>query len=130
MKIQERFIAVKYLPEKVSAKEGRAIFLDFQASMEVDRPRIVIDCSKLRELDKPAVHLLLCCLKEVMKRNGDVKLAALPPGSAAVQERTGMARLFDIHDTADEAVESFHRLPTARGPQQDASGPQRGGDRD
>jgi len=121
MMMQERSIAVKPLPEKVSAREERSIFRELEASMHTDRPRMVIDCSALRQLDKHAVHLLLCCLEEVMKRNGDVKLAALPPGSGAVVERTGMARLFDIHDTVAEAVESFHRSPTAEASQPDGS---------
>lgn len=48
-----------------------------------------------------------------MKRNGDVKLAAVPPVGAGLLELTGVKRLFDIFDTTAEAVNSFHHLSTS-----------------
>jgi hypothetical protein len=51
--------------------------------------------------------LLLCCLEEAMKRNGDVKLAAIPAGAEATVE---LIRLFEIFETSADAVKSF-RLP-------------------
>jgi anti-anti-sigma regulatory factor len=44
--------------------------------MNNDRAYIVLDCSKVGVMDRSAIYLLLCCLEEAMKRNGDVKLAA------------------------------------------------------
>ena len=79
--------------------------------MNVDRPSLVLDCSRVRLMDTSAVHLLLCCLEEAMKRNGDVKLAAVPAGATAVLELSGIDRLFEIYDTPAEAVSSFRRLP-------------------
>lgn len=58
------------------------------------------------------IHLLLCCLEEAMKRNGDVKLSAIPRGAEALLERTGVNRLFDIFHSSAEAVSSFHQLPS------------------
>ena len=55
--------------------------------------------------------MLLHCMEEVMKRNGDLKLAALPPGPAVMLEVTRVDRLFEIFDQAQDAVESFYRLP-------------------
>lgn len=79
--------------------------------MKTDRPRIVLDCSNVRQLNRSVVHLLLHCLEEAMKRNGDVRLAAMPPGAGPVLELTGVNRLFDIFNTTAEAVKSFHHLP-------------------
>ena len=110
MTISERAVAVKQLPEILSAKQARMFLREIQSSMNMDRPRLVLDCSNLRQLDKSAIHLLLCCLEEAMKHNGDVKLAALPPGAGAILESTGANRLFDIYDTTTDAVNSFHRL--------------------
>jgi anti-sigma B factor antagonist len=107
-----RTVAVKQLPEILSARQGRKFFREIQKCMDVDRPRMVLDCSKLQYLDKPVVLLLLCCLEEAMKCKGDVKLAALPSGAEAVLELTGVDRLFDIYDTIAEAVDSFHHLHT------------------
>jgi hypothetical protein len=55
--------------------------------------------------------LLLHCLEEAMKRNGDVKLAAVPTAAAVLLVSTGVARLFEAYDTTAEAVNSFHQLP-------------------
>ncbi len=112
MTISERAVIVKQLPEISSAKQERTVLREIQALMNVDRPRMVLDCSNLRQLDSSTIHLLLCCLEEAMKRNGDVKLAALPHGAGAILELTGVNRIFDIYDTAAEAVDSFHQPST------------------
>jgi hypothetical protein len=57
-----------------------------------------------------------------MKRNGDVKLAAIPPGAAAILELTRVDRLFEAFDNTADAVNSFQQLP-ANGFQQ-ALGPE------
>jgi ABC-type transporter Mla MlaB component len=107
MTIRLRVVKVKQLPEKLSVKQGRIFFREVEKCMNVDRPCIVLDCSHVRQLDRSVVHLLLCCLEEAMKRNGDVKLAAIPSGAKAALE---LSCLFEIFDTTADAVKSF-RLP-------------------
>jgi len=46
---------------------------------------------KSLQLDKRILHLLLCCLEEVMKCNGDIKLAAIPKRLSAVVPLNGQA---------------------------------------
>jgi anti-anti-sigma regulatory factor len=76
------------------------------------------------------IHLLLHCLEEAMKRNGDVKLAALPPEGAEFLRITGVTRLFDIYETTAEAVNSFsHFPPPAVVPALVAQATQRGSER-
>jgi len=71
----------------------------------------VLDCSRVRAFDQSAAHLLLCCLEEAMKRNGDVKLAGISAATSAVLELSGLDRLFETYDTNTEAVNSFRRPP-------------------
>lgn len=111
MAIQERAVTVKQLPEILDEKQERIFLREIQGLMNVERPCMVLDCSNARQLDKSTVHLLLCCLEEAMKRNGDVKLAALPAGAGEILELTGAGRLFDIYATTAEAVNSYRRLP-------------------
>lgn len=111
MTVPMRVVVVKQVPEKLPGKQGRSFLGEIQACVETDRPRIVLDCSKVRELDRHALHILLCCLEEAMKHNGDVKLAELPPGAHAFLEITGANRVFDTYATTAEAVEAFHQLP-------------------
>lgn len=90
----------------------REFLLEIDSCIDLNRPRIVLDCSRLREVDGPVIQLMLHCLEEAMKRNGDVKLAALPAEGVGLLELTGVSRLFDIFNTTAEAVNSFHQLPT------------------
>lgn len=113
MAIPMRVVAVKQLPEKLSGKQGRDFLNEVRECVETDRPRLVLDCSNVRELDRHALHILLCCLEEAMKRNGDVKLAALPGGAHAFLELTGASRVFETYATPEDAVNSFHQIPGA-----------------
>ena len=111
MPLRMRAIAVKQLPEKLSIKQRRIFFSELVNCMNVDGPRIVFDCSEMRQMDRSAIHLLLCCLEEAMKRNGDIKLAAISSEVAAILGHSGVDRLFEIFETNADAVDSFRRLP-------------------
>jgi anti-anti-sigma regulatory factor len=111
MTLRIRTVAVKQLPEVLNAKQGRLFFKELESCVNVDRPCLVLDCSKLRRMDSSVVHLMLCCLEEALKRNGDVKLAAIPAGATAILELSGIDRLFEVFDTTADAVSSFSRPP-------------------
>lgn len=107
-----RDVTVKQLPEISNMRQAHTFLREIYSAMESDRPRMVLDCSNLRLLNKPVLHLLLECLEEAMKRNGDVKLSALPPGGESILDRTGASRIFSIYGTTAEAVTSFRLLPS------------------
>jgi anti-anti-sigma regulatory factor len=111
MTIRKRPVAVMQLPEQVTRKQVRNITRELERSMSLTRPYLVLDCSNVRHFDNPAVHLILHCLEEAMKRNGDVKLAGLPLTANATLGAAATNRLFEIFDTTAEAVNSFHQLP-------------------
>lgn len=87
--------------------------------MNVERPSIVLDCSNVREMDNHTIHLLLCCLEGALKRNGDVRLAAVTPQALLSLEHAKADRLFRIFATVDEAANSFQR----RGPHARSAAP-------
>ncbi len=109
-----RPVAVRRLPDVLSVQQKVAFLHDIAGIMNTSRPRVVLDCSRLRECDISTIHLLLHCLEEAMKRNGDVKLAAVPTAAAIRLVSTGVARLFETYDSTEEAVNSFHQLPLPR----------------
>ncbi len=113
MPIKMRVVGVMQVPKLLNAKDSRTFLRDLQSLLDGDRPRLVLDCSKLPHLDKSVILLLLCCLEEVMKCNGDIKLADLPHGAAEMLRMTGADRLFDIYQTTAEAVNSFQRSPAS-----------------
>jgi anti-anti-sigma regulatory factor len=109
MTLPPRPVSIKQLPEKLNLRRGRLFFRELETCINVERPCLVLECSRIREMDKYAVHLLLCCLEGAIKRNGDVRLAAVAPDAMLNLESAGLDRLFRIFETVDEAVESFER---------------------
>jgi anti-sigma B factor antagonist len=109
-----RPVVVRRVPERLNFKQARAFCLEIQPMLNSDRPQIVFDCSQVKQLDAAGVEMLLQCLSQVLKRDGDVKLAALSPQMAVVLEMTRTDRLFEIYETSTDAVLSFSRfLPYA-----------------
>jgi anti-anti-sigma factor len=94
----------------VTALAERRFLHELETHVNTERPRLVLDCSHVQAMDEATVHLLLCCLEEGMKRNGDVKLAALSENSEVVLRRAGLDRLFEIYPTQAAALKSFHHV--------------------
>jgi anti-sigma B factor antagonist len=107
----EQPVVVRQLPERLNAGEAQTFFCQVEKLLNATYSRIVLDFTQVRELDAAGVQMLLRCLEEVMKRNGDVKLAAVPPGPAVMLELTSVDHLFEIFDTTADAVQSFHYFP-------------------
>ena len=126
-----RPVVIQQLPDKLIVGYTHQFFREIEPQLKSERPYLVFDFSNVRQFDSSGVQMLLHCMEEVMKRNGDLKLAALPSGPAVMLELTRVDRLFEIFDDAGEAVESFYRLPlpTLPGTQPDwhpASTPENG----
>jgi anti-sigma B factor antagonist len=110
-------VIVMELPEQLKYGAVQTFLSGLQPLLETDRPRIVLDCSKVENIDSAGVEMLLHCLEEAMKRDGDLKLAAVPPASAIILELMRVDRLFEVFETSDEAARSFHTLGSAVTPQ-------------
>jgi len=106
-----RAVVVKQLPESVSVNESQQLLRELAPLLEEDLPCLVFDFSEVRQLDSAGIEMLLRCMEEAMKRNGDVKLAAISPQVAVILELTRVDRLFEIFENPSDAVESFHRFP-------------------
>lgn len=106
-----RTVVVKQLPESVTLSQAQQLFWEVVPLLERDRPQLVFDFSEVRRLDSAGIEMLLHCMEEAMKRNGDVKLAAVSTQVAVILELTRVDRLFEIFANPSDAVESFHRFP-------------------
>lgn len=102
---------VKQLPVRVDLNHSRELFRELQPLLDQNRPCLVFDLSAVLYLDSAGVEILLRCTEEAMKRNGDIKLAAVSPQAAVILELTRVDRLFEIFEDPADAVESFQRFP-------------------
>ncbi|HEY1806924.1 MAG TPA: STAS domain-containing protein [Acidobacteriaceae bacterium] len=112
----KRTVIVKQLPSSPDLEQNLIFFQEVQGTIAERRPCLVLDCSLLRELDEATIHLMLHCLEEVLKRNGDLKLSGLPPHTEAAFAAARLERLFDVYDTAGDAVASFNHTPMSSAP--------------
>jgi anti-sigma B factor antagonist len=80
---------------------------DVQPLLNADRPQVVFDLSQVQQLDVSGVEALLHCMRQAMRRDGDLKLAALSDQAAIVLEMTRTDRLFEIYKSSTDAVRSF-----------------------
>jgi anti-sigma B factor antagonist len=88
-------------------KQARAFLSEVQPLLNADRPQLVFDLSNVKQMDAAGVDMLLQCMAQTMKRDGDLKLAAVSPQAAVVLELTRTDRLFEIYETSADAVRSY-----------------------
>jgi len=100
-------VIVKRIPERLNLKQSRKFQQEVRPFLQSDRPQIVFDLSQVKQIDAAGVDMLLTCMSEAMRRDGDLKLAALSPQAAIVLELTRTDRLFEIYDNSTDAVRSY-----------------------
>jgi len=108
-----RNVVVKQLPAVLDGTVSDAFYRELAECLQTDKPCLVLDFSEVRQIDSSGVDLLLRSIEETMKRNGDVKLAAVRPEAAAVLSMTRVDRLFEIFEKCSDAAESFFRFSPA-----------------
>ena len=109
-----RPVVVKRVPERLDLKQARKFIREVQPFLRSDRPQIVFDLSPVKQIDAAGVDMLLHCMGEAMKRDGDVKLASLSPQASVILEMTRTDRLFEIYENSTDAARSYSGfLPNA-----------------
>lgn len=111
-------VVVMQLPEELNLRNATRFLQDLNPLLETHRPRIVLDCSEVRYIDGAGVEMLLHCLEEAMKRDGDLKLAAVSPESEVILEFMRVDRMFEVFATSEDAVQSFSPTPSEAMPQE------------
>ncbi|MGB8063288.1 MAG: STAS domain-containing protein [Candidatus Sulfotelmatobacter sp.] len=104
-------VVVMQMPEQFTGGEVQTFMLELGPLLESNRPRIVLECSQVRSVDSAGVEMLLHSLEEVLKRDGDLKLAALSAEAEVFLELMRVARVFETFPTSEEAVRSFNVVP-------------------
>ena len=111
-------VVVIQVPEMLNVREVHSFMQELGPLLESNRPRIVLDCSQVRSMESAGVEMLLRCLEEVLKRDGDLKLAALSAEAEVILELMRVARVFEAFQTCEDAVRSFHAIPAEAVPQE------------
>lgn len=110
--METRSTIVVKLPECMTGKAVRTIMRQVKPALSLDHPYVVIDMSNVRQMDSAALDMLLSCMVQISRRDGELKLAGLSPEAATMLELTRMDRIFEIFPSVPEAVtSSAYELP-------------------
>ena len=112
-----RPVVVMQVPENLNLSQVPGFFQELEPLLETHRPRIVLDCSQVRCIDSAGIEMLLNCLEEAMKRDGDLKLGDVSREAQVILELMRVDRVFEMFSTCEEAVRSFNAIPAEAIPQ-------------
>jgi len=100
-------VAVAAVPvEELDASNAGEFKRDIAPALEANA-KLVLDLSRLRFVDSSGLGAFISCLRKLNAKGGDLKLCGMSKQVRAVFELVRMHRIFDIHDTKDEAVRAF-----------------------
>lgn len=108
-----RAVTVHLVPQPANVAGEREFLRELREQVNTERPCLVLDCSNINRMNDATIHLLLCCLEEGMKRNGDVRLGALNADAASALRAAGIGRLFEMYPTTAAAVKSYQQIFTS-----------------
>ena len=75
--------------------------------------RIVLSLAWIEYIDSSGLGVLVASLISARHHGGEIKLAALGPRARQSLTTARVDRLFEVYDSADEAIRSFHAHPEA-----------------
>ena len=85
------------------------------ASIFSDRCDVVLHLGGVNFIDSSGLGMLVRLLSKAHAAGGDLKLCHVPPAILKVLTLTNISKLFDIHDSEEEAIAAFFSRRTTRG---------------
>jgi anti-anti-sigma factor len=80
---------------------------EFKTVIASGAQQIVLNLKNLNYISSSGLRILIVALREVKKKQGDLKLACLKPAVKEIIHIAGFDRLFSLYETEEEAVKSF-----------------------
>jgi anti-sigma B factor antagonist len=94
------------LPERFTAKEARRLTREFEGQVSKEHSSVVVDLSKVRDMDRAGLDSLVQCMADVVEHDGAIQLAGVSPEAATILELTQLDRIFSMFPRYEE-----ERLP-------------------
>ena len=86
-------VVVVKLPELLDARQGRRLERELKTRFGASSPQLVLDLSRVKNIDLSGLEGLLTCLKEVAKQDGGLQLRGVSAEVATLLELTRIDRL-------------------------------------
>ena len=75
--------------------------------------RVVLVLASIEQIDSTGLGMLVASFISARNRGAKIKFAALSPAAKRVLTSTRVYQLFEVYDSADEAIKSFRPHPQA-----------------
>lgn len=82
-------------------------FRDAVQALMQQHTRVVLDMAGVKFVDSSGLGALISCLRQLNNRRGDFRLCEMSRTVRALFELMRMHRVFNIHDSREDAVASF-----------------------
>jgi anti-anti-sigma regulatory factor len=92
------------LPEAFGGKEASRLGRELKSRMSTETPHVVVDFSRVREMNLAGLEGLLDCMETVARNDGALQLGEMSPEAAIFLELTRMDRLFNKFPVFDAAA--------------------------
>lgn len=99
------------LPEVFGKKESRKLRRELKQQFASNRPCVVVDLSRVKEIDLAGVEGLLNCLQEIAKQDGALQIGGISAEAATMLELTRMEGILQKFPAFPAEMPSFALVP-------------------
>ncbi|PYV52463.1 MAG: hypothetical protein DMG92_00875 [Acidobacteria bacterium] len=92
------------LPEVFGGKEARKLGRELKTRMSTASPHVVVDFSRVRQMNMAGLDGLLDCMETVAKNDGAIQLGEISPEASIFLELTRMDQLFSKFPVFDASA--------------------------
>ena len=101
MSLIKRSVIVLHLPAEITPLVEVDVLHRLRLMMgHASRARFALNCSKVENFGPRELDFLICCLEEVMKGDGDLRLTEIHPVVCQQLTELGVAALLEPYDYA------------------------------
>lgn len=100
-------VAIGEVDSKMLDASTVSAFRDAVKPMLTEKAQVVLDLSKVEFIDSSGLGALVACLRQAHASGGDIKLFGLGKSARALFELVRMHRVFEVFNSADEAISSY-----------------------
>jgi anti-sigma B factor antagonist len=104
-------VVISKLEGRLGASELESFHEQIQELIHSGCNHLVVDLNGVEHLDSNGIDVLLHCLAQAVRADGDLKLASLSPAAETILAITRATRFFEVFPTVEDAVASFDSVP-------------------
>jgi len=90
------------LPEHFSRVAACTLAEELDHHLLTDQPCVIVDLSRVKQIDRHGLDMLLRVMTKVARHEGSVQLGEISPEAAIMLELTRMDRIFDMFPRISE----------------------------